>query len=197
MRTSLVVVLALIACGKSEKSEPAAKAAPAAETKPAKPGNDKPSVDVDAEDKQKRICKRIDRDALAKLFEIESLTRTGGGTLIKGGSQPATLNCNYYEGSKVDGGVSFGFSLKATTELEKRDMLNRFTWEPYDGLGQPAEIGRTKDGEIHIQTVAKGAQLQADLKHPKLDAVETEKRLVAAMKSLIDQLPADATSEIR
>lgn len=191
----LVVVLALIACGKSDKSGP--EATPKAESKPVAKETGKPTVDVDAEEKQVRICRRIDRDALAKLFEIESLTRTGGGTLIKGGGAPATLNCNYYEGSKVDGGVSFGFSLKATTELEKRDMLNRFTWEKYDGLGQPAEIGRAKDGEVFIQTVAKGAQLQVDLHHPKLAPADVEKRLVDATKAIIDQLPADATSEIR
>ena len=187
----LVLVVALASCGKSEKSEPAKTDPKPAADKPV----DKPTVDVS--DKKKRFCKRLDRDALAKLFEIESLTTTGGGTLIKGGGEPASLGCSYYEGSKTDGGVSFGVSFKATDKLDKPETLGRFTWETYDGFGSPAMIGRAKDGQIHLATVAKKVLVHSNLGHPKLSPADVEKRLVEATKAVIAQLPDDGTTEIQ
>ena len=193
MKRAMVLVVVLFACGKSEKSEPAKETTSSGPAKPAETA--KPTVDVG--EKKKKFCKRVDRDALAKLFEIESLTTTGGGTLIKGGGEPPSLACSYYEGSKTDGGVSFGFSFKGTDKLEKPETLGKFTWESYDGFGQPALIGRAKDGEIHLATVAKKVLVHSDLEHPKLQPADVEKRLVEATKAVIAQLPDDANVELQ
>jgi hypothetical protein len=188
MRHMALLVL-LVACGKSEDKAAPASGAPA-KSQPV----DKPVVETG--EKEKRICRRLDTDPIAKIVGVDKMTRTGGGSLIKGGGAPASLICNYYEGSKVDGGMSFGFSLRATTELDERDTLGRFKWEPFEGLGQPAQIGRAKDG-VHIQTVAKGAHLVTNLQHDKVPVAELETKLVAVTKYLIEQLPADAQSEVR
>lgn len=189
----LVVLIAIVGCGKSEKSEPAKTETKPAESKRAdKSAVDKPSVDV----KKERLCKRIDTDAVAKAIEVPGLSRTGNGMLIKGGSEPASLVCNYYEKGKLDGGASFGFTIKASTELEKRDALGRFQWEPFDGLGQDARIGRAKQG-VHLQTVAKGVVLFVDVAQAGLEIPELEKRAVAATKAMIEQLPADVASELK
>ena len=185
-----VVVLALVACGKSEN-----KAAPATSETPAAKSESKtapPTVEI----KEKRFCKRVDTDPIAKVLEIEKLSRTGNGTLIKGGGEPASLVCSYYEGSKVDGGMGLRISLKATTDFEKADTLRRYEWADFDGLGQPAKIGRGKD-IVAVQTIANGAQLVVDDKHPSIPVADLEKRAVAATKLVMQQLPADATSELK
>jgi hypothetical protein len=182
-RTGCALLLAVVACSKSAE-EPAAKRTPASA----------PTADSTA--KRVRLCRRIDNDALAKLLGIPALTHTGNGSLVQGGGAPATLACSYYEGSKVDGGLSFGFRLSATRELEKRDVLGRFTWEPFAGLGQPAQIGCSKQG-VHVQTIANGARLVVELEHPTIPVAELEPRIIAATKAVIAQLPADATTEVR
>ena len=187
----VALVLALVACGKSEKSEPAPSTAPA---KPDMPSVDKPSVDT--ADKAKRFCRRLDTDPVAKILGIAELNRTGGGSLVKGGGEPPVLACSYYEAGKTDGGMSFGVSIKQTTEFDQADPLKRFTWEAFDGLGQPAKIGRGKD-RVHIQTVVKGVLLTTDVDHQTIPVAELEPKLVAAMKYVIEQLPADATVEVR
>ena len=184
------VVLILVGCGKSEKSDSATS-----ESTPAQKGETKraePTVDV----KKERLCKRIDTDAIAKAIELPAgLSRTGNGTFIKGGGEPASLVCSYYEKGKNDDGLAFGFSIKATTELEKRDFLGRFVWKPLDGLGQDARIGRDKKA-VHVQTVAKGVQLQVHVDHD-LPIEDLEKRAIAATKVMIEQLPADAAAELK
>jgi hypothetical protein len=187
MKSVMCAALVLVGCGKS--SEPADTETPVASRK------DKPVVDT-ADKPDKRFCKRIDEDAIAKLIEIAGLSRTGGGTLVKGGSEPATLSCSYYERGKTEGGMSFGFNLKAVAQLENAETLGKFSWEPFEAFGKPAKIGRASDA-VHLQTVTNGVQLITRLGHPSVPVADLEKRLLAATQAVIDQLPADATSEIR
>lgn len=174
--TRFVLLVALLGCGTSESSELSP-----------------PAVDQAS---GKRLCERVDLDKLSRAMSIPRVTLTGGGTLIRGGGEPATLVCSYYEGSKVDNGYSFGFSITATTTLERRDVLGRFAWKPFDGLGRTAEIGRAKDG-VHVQTVVNGVRLQVNLGHESVAVAELEPKLVAATKALFAQLPDDAAAELR
>src|SRR5690242_18766793 len=105
----LVMLLALVAC-KSDKP-PADKPAPKESSKPAAP----PSGEMKTNAKD--LCKKIDLAPINAAVGVE-LQRTGGGILVKGGKEPASLSCSYYEKGKMDGGTSFGFIVKAATEFE-------------------------------------------------------------------------------
>ena len=192
------LVVALVACGKGEKTEKAETKQSADSPKPAESKKDVEPPKVEMKGSGRDLCKKIDTDAIAKALELPGgLSRTGGGVLVKGGKEPASLSCSYYQKDMQDGGMSFGFIVKDAKDYERRDTLGRFKWEDYADFGQPAKIGRAKDGGVHVQTVANGGLVIVNAQKDGTAAADLEKKLVAAAKLLLAQLPADAAAEIR
>lgn len=189
------LVLALVVACKADKPAADRPASRQVADKPLAGTADGEPPKVEMKTSAKGLCKKIELATISAAVGVE-LSRTGGGILVKGGKESPSLSCSYYEKGKLDGGTSFGFMVKAATELEKSDTLGRFKWEPFDGLGEPAMIGRAKDG-VHIQTLANSALIIADVGKDGAPASETEPKAVAAMKALLAQLPADAAADFR
>lgn len=151
-----------------------------------------PALDVDK--KAKDLCKSMDTDALASVFGIAGLSGSSGAG-VKGGGGPSSRSCSYYERGKIDNGVSLGVQFVGEPTLEKRDFMGRFSWKPFDGLGAPASIGRAEDS-IHLQSVVHGVRVQLRTAVPDKSLAEVETAAVAAMKLLLEQVPADAAARL-
>jgi hypothetical protein len=194
-------LLVLVACCKSE--QPPAKDKAIELTAPPLPpqqeGDTVREGDVEVV-RSDRICDRIDRIAIAKALEVREVKNSQSNGLIKGGVGPNLLSCGWYEPTGAtaieDRGINIGVSLENTTELEVRDDMDRFVWEPYDGLGQTAKIAMAYEG-VHLQTIVKNVRLHSEIDSAKVKPDGLEKRLVAATKIVMAQLPGDVAAALK
>jgi hypothetical protein len=190
MSRSLALLVVLAGCGKST-SKPSTESTGGSATPPPAAA----AVLAKVNPAKKQLCSQLDRDALATALGVPGLAKIGNGTRVDGGGAPAELICTFYEVSKRDGGLGLSIRLRAATDLEAKDLRKRFTWEPFDGLGRPARIGRQVP-DVHLQTLAKGLRVIVRVGHPELPAGELEQRAVAAARAVIAQLPADAAAQL-
>jgi hypothetical protein len=93
--------------------------------------------------------------------------------------------------------TELSFSVSLPANLDEKDPLDRFVWDDFDGLGQPAKIG-VSSGGLYIQTIANGVLLNASLDNPAEEQKSRfDKRLVAAMQIIMKQLPTNVADTLR
>ena len=190
MRCTLALsAFALVACGKSEP--PAARVAPVPAPLP------RPTPIPDARPSGPRmtnICSSIDAAALAAAVGVPKLLPAPTNGLVQPDVDEHAVSC-VWNSNRHEFETELGFTVSLPADLEQKDP--RMVWDDFDGLGQPAKVGVCSGG-LFIQTVVDGVLLNASLDNPAEDHKSRfDKRLVAAMKIIMKQLPANVKDTLR
>jgi hypothetical protein len=199
----------MLACGKNEpKPSPTAPGSATSATpkpSPIAPGSATsamardaaPSIDAPpAGPRMTDICSRIDAAALAKAVGVPRLLPAPTNGLVQPEVDEHSVSCTW-NSNRQDYETELSFSVSVPANLDEKDPLDRFEWDDFDGLGQPAKVG-VSSGGLYIQTVVHGVLLNASLDNPaETNKSRFDKRLVAAMKIVMKQLPANVQDTLR
>lgn len=185
MRFALVCV-ALIACGKSDKSAPPstapAKQPPAASSQP----NTSELAQAPTD-----LCDAYDRVGVATAFGWKGMQKTSATGLKHG--EKRERHCGYRSLDEGAKDATFGVTFSTELAFEKRHLGFDITYakrEPIDG--NETWSGHTKD-VVALQVVANGIRISTDLSNAGTPE-EMEPKLVLATKKIVASLPPDAVS---
>jgi hypothetical protein len=142
------------------------------------------------------ICTSIDAAALATAVGVPQLLPAPSNGLIQPEVDEHSVSCTW-NSNRQEFETELSFTVSLPANLDAKDPLDRFEWDDFDGLGQPAKIG-VSSGGLYIQTVVTGVLLNASLDNPAEEHKSRfDKRLVAAMKIMMKQLPANVQDTLR
>jgi hypothetical protein len=186
-----VFASAIAACGKSNPTEPSpAPRQPSAATQPSTPSADAAARGA----RQTNICSGIDAKALARAVGARQLLPSPSNGLIQAEVDEHSVSCEW-NSNRQEFETEFSFSVSLPADIDRKDA--RFEWDDFDGFGQPAKIG-VSSGGLYIQTIAKDVLLNASLDNPaEPHKSRFDKRLVAAMKIVMEQLPGNVQDTLR
>lgn len=190
-RTLALSVFAVLACGKSEPKPARVEHGSASAEQPA------PTIDAAPKGtRMTNICSSIDAAALAAAVGVPKLFPAPSNGQLVPEIDEHSVDCTW-NSNRQEFETELSFSVSLPANLEQKDVLDRFEWDDFDGLGQPAKVG-VHSGGLYIQTVTNGVLLNASLDNPaEENKSRFDKRLVAAMKIIMKQLPADVQDTLR
>jgi hypothetical protein len=132
------------------------------------------------------ICTSIDAAALATAVGVRQLLPAPSNGLMQPDIAEHSVFCTW-SSNRHEFETELSFEVSLPADLEQKDVLDRFQWDDFDGLGQPAKVG-VSSGGLYIQTVVNGVLLNASLDNPAEEHKSRfDKRLVAAMRIIMKQ----------
>ena len=192
MRSKLALVaFAVLACGKREPKPSHVEQGSGLAQQPV------PSTDARPDgQRMTNICSSIDAAALATAVGVPQLLPAPTNGLIQPEIDEHSVDCTW-NSNRQEFETELSFTVSLPANLDQEDVLDRFKWDDFDGLGQPAKVGVSAGG-LYIQTVVNGVLLNASLDNPAEEHKSRfDKRLVAAMKIIMKQLPANVQDTLR
>lgn len=142
------------------------------------------------------ICTSIDAAALATAVSVPQLFPAPSNGLVQPEVDEHSVSCTW-NSNRQEFETELSFTVSLPANLDENDPLARFEWDDFDGLGQPAKVG-VSSGGLYIQTVVNGVLLNASLDNPAEEHKSRfDKRLVAAMKIMMKQLPENVQDTLR
>ena len=140
------------------------------------------------------ICSSIDAAALARAVGVPQLLPAPTNGLVQPDVDEHAVSC-VWNSNRHEFETELGFTVSLPARLEESDP--RMIWDDFDELGQPAKVGVSSAG-LFVQTIVDGVLLNASLDNPAEDHKSRfDQRLVAAMKIIIQQLPANVQDTLR
>jgi len=100
------------------------------------------------------ICTSIDAAALATAVGAPQLFPAPSNGLVQPEVDEHSVSCTW-NSNRQEFETELSFTVSLPAKLDEKDPLDRFEWDDFDGLGQPAKVG-VSSGGLYIQTVVNG-----------------------------------------